>query len=109
MQVILSEGWPAAVHLAGLSLQDAVDAAEFVGRFAGDDRNVADFLIGEALERVSDRDREFLLRTSVLDQMTGPLCDEVAGVTDGAAMLDRMERSGLFLVPLDTTRRWYRK
>ena len=103
-----TEGWPAAVHLAGLSLQDAVDAAEFVGRFAGDDRNVADFLIGEALERVSDRDREFLLRTSVLDQMTGPLCDEVAGVTDGAAMLDRMERSGLFLVPLDTTRRWYR-
>ncbi len=103
-----TEGWPAAVHLAGVSLQDAVDATEFVVRFAGDDRNVADFLIGEALERVSDRDREFLLRTSVLDEMTGPLCDEVAGVTDGTAILDRMERSGLFLIPLDNTRRWYR-
>lgn len=103
-----TEGWPAAIHLAGVSLQDAVDAGGFVSRFAGDDRNVADFLIGEALGRVSDRDRQFLLRTSVLDQMTGPLCDEVAGVTDGAATLDRMERSGLFLVPLDNTRRWYR-
>ena len=103
-----TEGWPAAVHLAGVSLQDTADATEFVVRFAGDDRNVADFLMGEALERVSDGDREFLLRTSVLDQMTGPLCDEVAGSTDGAAILDRLERSGLFLIPLDTTRRWYR-
>ena len=103
-----TEGWPAAVHLAGVSLQDTVDSAEFVGRFAGDDRNVADFLMGEALERLPDGDREFLLRTSVLDQMTGPLCDEVAAVTDGAAILDRMERSGLFLIPLDNTRRWYR-
>ncbi len=103
-----TEGWPAAVHLAGVSLQDTEDPTEFVVRFAGDDRNVADFLIGEALERVSDQDREFLLRTSVLDQMTGPLCDEVAGVTDGAAILDRMERSGLFLIPLDNRRRWYR-
>ncbi len=103
-----TEGWPAAVHLAGVSLRDTVDPSEFVVRFAGDDRNVADFLIGEALQRVPDRDREFLMRTSVLDQMTGPLCDEVAGVTDGAAILDRMERSGLFLIPLDNTRRWYR-
>lgn len=103
-----TEGWPAAVHLAGVSLQDTGDATEFVVRFAGDDRNVADFLIGEALERASDRDREFLLRTSVLDQMTGPLCDEVADVTNGAAILDRMERSGLFMIPLDNTRRWYR-
>ncbi len=103
-----TEGWPAAVHLAGVSLQDAVDAAEFVRRFAGDDRNVADYLIGEVLGRVADTDREFLVRTSVLDEMTGPLCDEVAGVTDGAAILDRLERIGLFLVPLDNTRRWYR-
>ncbi|MBT8193637.1 MAG: hypothetical protein KJP22_09570 [Acidimicrobiia bacterium] len=103
-----TEGWPAAVHLAGMSLQDTEDPSDFVVRFAGDDRNVADFLIGEALERVSDSDREFLLRTSVLDQMTGSLCDEVARVTGAAAILDRMERSGLFLIPLDTTRRWYR-
>lgn len=103
-----TEGWPAAVHLAGLSLRDAEDVAEFVGRFAGDDRNIADFLIGEALGRVSEADREFLLRTSVLDQMTGPLCEEVAGVRDGAAILDRMDRSGLFLIPLDNQCRWYR-
>lgn len=103
-----TEGWPAAVHLAGVSLRDTEDPIGFVARFAGDDRNVADYLIGEALGRVSDSDREFLLRTSVLDQMTGPLCDRVAGVADGAARLDRMERSGLFLIPLDTTSRWYR-
>ena len=92
-----TEGWPAAVQLAGVSLRDAEDPTGFVTRFAGDDRNVADYLIGEALGRVSEEDREFLLRTSVLDQMTGPLCDKVAGVTDGAATLDRIERSGLFL------------
>ncbi len=103
-----TEGWPAAVHLAGVSLRDTEDPTGFVARFAGDDRNVADYLMGEALGRVSDRDREFLLRSSVLDQMTGPLCDEVAGVTDGAAILDRLERSGLFLIPLDNTRGWYR-
>lgn len=103
-----TEGWPAAVHLAGVSLQDTADPNEFVGRFAGDDRNVADFLMSEALGRVSDEDRDFVLRTSVLNQMTGPLCDQVAGTADGAAILDRMERSGLFLIPLDNTRRWYR-
>ncbi len=96
------------MHLAGVSLQDTEDPAGFVARFAGDDRNIADYLIAEALESLSDTDREFLLRTSVLDHMTGPLCDKVAGVADGSATLDRMERSGLFLIPLDTTRRWYR-
>ena len=64
--------------------------------------------MGEALGGVSEADRDFLLRTAVLDQMTGPLCDEVAGVTDGTSTLDRMERSGLFVIPLDTTRLWYR-
>ncbi len=103
-----TEGWPAAVHLAGLSLREAEEATEFVGRFAGDDRNIADFLIAEALGTVSDRDREFLLRTSVLGQMTGPLCEVIAGVSDGAEILDRMDRSGLFLIPLDNQRRWYR-
>ncbi|MDJ0497344.1 MAG: LuxR C-terminal-related transcriptional regulator [Acidimicrobiia bacterium] len=103
-----TEGWPAAVHLAGLSLRGAEDPSGFVVRFAGDDRNVADYLMGEALGRVSEADRDFLLRTSVLEQMTGPLCEEVAGVNDGAAMLDRIDRSGLFLIPLDNQRRWYR-
>ncbi|MFW2340225.1 MAG: LuxR C-terminal-related transcriptional regulator [Acidimicrobiia bacterium] len=103
-----TEGWPAAIHLAGVSLQDTEDPNGFVGRFAGDDRNVADYLMSEALETVSDQDREFLLRTSVLDQLNGPLCDEVTGATDGAAILDRLERSGLFVIPLDNTRHWYR-
>jgi LuxR family maltose regulon positive regulatory protein len=103
-----TEGWPAAVHLAGVSLRDTDDPTAFVSRFAGDDRNVADYLMGEALGRVSAADREFLLRTSVLDQLTGPLCEEVAGVSDGAAMLERIDRSGLFLIPLDNQRRWYR-
>ena len=65
------------------------EMSEFVAHFAGDDRNVADYLIGEALARVSDADQDFLGCTSVLDQMTGPLCDAVAGITGSAEILER--------------------
>jgi len=103
-----TEGWPAALHLAGLSLQGEQDRRAFVERFAGDDRNIADYLTGEVLDRLPTPDAEFLLHTSVLDNLTGPLCDEVAGVSGSAATLEELERRNLFLIPLDNRRCWYR-
>ena len=103
-----TEGWPAGLQLAGLSLVGESDPQGFVERFAGDDRNVADYLITEVFRGVTAEQRDFLLRTSVLDRMTGPLCDDVAGVSNSVAMLDDLERANLFLIPLDSQRRWYR-
>lgn len=103
-----TEGWPAGLQLAGISLERAVDRGAFVERFAGDDRNVADYLTGEVLSSVGAEREEFLLRTSVLDELTGPLCDAVAQHSGSAAVIDGLERDGLFVIPLDHQRRWYR-
>lgn len=103
-----TEGWPAAVHLAGLSLQNEANPREFVDRFAGDDRNVADYLTSEVLDHLSNAHREFLLRTSVLEQLSGSLCDAVADTSGSASTLEELERSNLFLMPLDNRRHWYR-
>jgi len=103
-----TEGWPAALHLAGLSLQGEAHLRDFIERFAGDDRNVADYLTGEVLGQVSDSQRTFLLHTSLLDHLNGPLCDAVVGMSGSAAMLEELERCNLFMVPLDNQRSWYR-
>jgi len=103
-----TEGWAAALQLAGLSLQDRDDPSAVVARFAGDDRFVVDYLAEEVLARLPADVREFLLRTSVLERFTGPLCDAVTGQAGGAARLVALERSNLFLVPLDDRRQWYR-
>lgn len=103
-----TEGWPAALQLAGLSLQRDPDHTGFVRSFAGDDRSVADYLTGEVLGHLPAERREFLLRTSVLDRLTGPLCDAVAGVEGSAVALDELEKSNLFVIPLDNRRVWYR-
>jgi LuxR family maltose regulon positive regulatory protein len=103
-----TEGWPAALHLAGLSLQGETDPPGFVERFSGDDRNIVDYLTGEVLDQLPTARREFLLRTSVLDHLTGPLCDAVADISGSATTLEELERGNLFLIPLDNQRRWYR-
>ena len=103
-----TEGWPAALQLAGLSLRSEDDHDSFVRRFAGDDRNVADYLTGEVLGHLPADRRDFLLRTSVLDRLTGPLCDSVADVDGSAATLEELERANLFVIPLDSRRSWYR-
>lgn len=106
-----TEGWVAALQLAALSLRDRADASGFIDRFAGDDRFVVDYLVDEVLSRQPDDVRRFLLDTSILDRMTGPLCEAVcerAGGAGGRAMLEDLDRQNLFVVPLDDHRRWYR-
>ncbi len=103
-----TEGWAAALQLAGLSLQDRDDPSAAVASFAGDDRFIVDYLADEVLGRQTDQVRDFLLTTSILDRLSGPLCDAVTGRSGGAARLVELERANLFLVPLDDRRRWYR-
>ena len=105
-----TEGWVAALQLAALSLRDRDDAAGFIAGFAGDDRFVVDYLADEVLDRQPDDVRRFLLDTSVLDRLTGPLCDAVTAqpAAGGKAVLEPLDRRNLFLVPLDDRRRWYR-
>jgi LuxR family maltose regulon positive regulatory protein len=103
-----TEGWAAGLQLAGLSLRGQADVAGFVAGFGGSHRYVLDYLTEEVLGRQSDEVRTFLLETSVLDRLSGPLCDAVTGRTGGRAMLEAIERAGLFLVPLDEVRGWWR-
>ena len=103
-----TEGWIAALQLAALSMQGRDDVAGFIAGFAGDDRYVVDYLAEEVLQRQSDRVQAFLLQTSILDRLSGPLCDVVTGQGGGKAMLAALDRGNLFLVPLDDRRRWYR-
>jgi LuxR family maltose regulon positive regulatory protein len=105
-----TEGWPAGLHLAGLSLRDRAgdEAAGFIGAFAGDDRHVSDYLAAEVLADLPPKLRSFLLRTAVLDRFCAPLCDAVTGFGDSQHQLEEAERRQLFLVPRDDARRWYR-
>ena len=103
-----TEGWPAALYLAALSLRGRPDASAVIDEFAGDDRYLVDYLTSELLARQRPELREFLLQTSILDRFCAPLCDAVTGRNDSAARLAELERSNLLLVPLDTKRRWYR-
>jgi LuxR family maltose regulon positive regulatory protein len=103
-----TEGWAAGLQLAGLSLRGQADVAGFVAGFGGTHRYVLDYLTEEVLGRQSDQMRTFLLETSVLERLSGPLCDAVTGRTGSRAMLEAIERAGLFLVPLDEVRGWWR-
>ncbi len=103
-----TEGWAAGLQLAALSLRDQADVAGFVATFSGSHRYVLDYLTEEVLEHQTEQVREFLLETSVLERLSGPLCDAVTGRGDGQAMLQAVETAGLFLVPLDDVRDWWR-
>jgi len=103
-----TEGWIAALQLAALSLQGREDTAAFIAGFAGDDRYIVDFLAEEVLQRQPGHVQHFLLQTSILDRLCGPLCDAVTGQDGGKAKLAALERGNLFLVPLDDRRQWYR-
>jgi LuxR family maltose regulon positive regulatory protein len=103
-----TEGWAVGLQLAVLSLRDQPDVAAFVETFSGSHRYVLDYLTDEVLEGQSEPVREFLLETSVLERLSGPLCDAVTGRRDSQQMLEAIERANLFLVPLDDVRGWWR-
>ena len=103
-----TEGWAAGLQLAGLSLRGQTDVEGFVAAFTGSHRHVLDYLAEEVLERQPGPVREFLLETSVLERLSGELCDAVTGRPGSQALLEQIERAGLFLVPLDEVRGWWR-
>jgi LuxR family transcriptional regulator, maltose regulon positive regulatory protein len=103
-----TEGWVAGLHLAALSLRRQADPAGFVTAFSGSHRYVLDYLAEEVLDRQQEDLRTFLLETSLLERLSGGLCDAVTGRDGSQAMLERVEQAGLFLVPLDEVRGWWR-
>ena len=105
-----TEGWIVGLQMAALSMQNRADGdlEDFVHGFAGSHHFVLDYLIEEALQQQSEQIRSFLLSTSILDRLCGPLCDAVIGQANSQAMLEALERANLFLVPLDDKRVWYR-
>ena len=103
-----TEGWPACLYLASLSLRGVSDPDDFVVRFGGATRVILDYLMEVVLEQQSDELRDFLLETSVLETMCASLCDAVTGGTDSASLLAELEHENLFLIPLDDRREWFR-
>ncbi len=105
-----TEGWIAGLQLAAISLQGHKDATGFIASFTGNHHFVLDYLLAEVLHQQSASVQTFLLRTSILDRLCGPLCDAVllAAPAVGQETLETLERANLFIVPLDNERRWYR-
>lgn len=113
-----TEGWVAALQLASLSLRGLENPAAFIRSFSGNHAYVVDYLLEEVFQRLSGDIQTFLLSTSILDRLCGPLCESVLGSrTDGESdaltvsaqhMLEHLEAANLFIVPLDNERRWYR-
>jgi len=127
-----TEGWIAGLQLAALAMQDRDDYAGFIAAFTGSNRFIVDYLADEVLTRLPAHIQTFLLQTSILDRMCGPLCDAILGVGDWGSrdgkngptptpehptsnpqaysqlLLEQLERTNLFVTPLDAERRWYR-
>lgn len=103
-----TEGWIAGLQLAAISLQGRKDRSGFVEGFKGDNRYIADYLVEEVLNRQPERVQNFLLQTSILSRLSGPLCDAVINRNDSQQMLDTVETANLLIVPLDDERSWYR-
>jgi LuxR family maltose regulon positive regulatory protein len=103
-----TEGWAAAIFLATLSLSQRTDHKRFVASFSGSNAQLAEYLAEDILGRQSESCRTFLTETSILAQLSASLCDAVTGRNDSHAMLDYLERSNLFLFPLDSERNEYR-
>jgi LuxR family maltose regulon positive regulatory protein len=103
-----TEGWPAGLYLAGLSLAGVVDRKAFVSTFGGSSRTVVDFLAGEVLDAHDPATQTLMLRSSVLERFCGPLCDAVLEQDGSAQLLDELSRTNLFLIPLDDRGTWYR-
>ena len=103
-----TEGWPAGLYLAALAMNAGSSHLAVTSTFTGDDRFIADYLRSEFLDRVSRVEALFLTRTSILERLTGPLCDPVVGRSGSSRLLGRLEARNLLVLPLDRTSGWYR-
>jgi LuxR family maltose regulon positive regulatory protein len=103
-----TEGWPAGLYLAALAINAGSPNEDVEFTFTGADRFMGDYLRSEILDRVSRREVSFLTRTSILDRLSGPLCDVTVGRQGSGRLLDRVQRSNLLVIPLDRTGEWYR-
>jgi LuxR family transcriptional regulator, maltose regulon positive regulatory protein len=108
MLVARTEGWPAGLYLAALSLRGHPDPGAFVRQFSGDNRFITDFLAEEVLSYESAEIRQFLAWTSIFSRFSAPLCDAVLGSVNAAEIIDTLDRENLFTVPLDEIRQWFR-
>ena len=105
-----TEGWIAGLQMAAISMQGLSDAASFIQSFTGSHRFVLDYLLEEVLYCQPVEVQTFLLRTSILERLCGPLCDAVldSPYASGQETLEYLEHANLFIVPLDNERHWYR-
>jgi len=103
-----TEGWAAGLQLAAMSMQSCADRFGFITSFSGSDHFVLEYLVEEVLVRQAEPVQRFLLNTSILDRLCGPLCDAVTGTGGSAALLSRLHHKNLFLVALDDEHHWYR-
>jgi LuxR family maltose regulon positive regulatory protein len=103
-----TEGWPAGLYLAVLSLAGRADPDEFVQHFSGNNRFIGDYLTEEVLSRESDEVRNFILDMSIMDRFSAPLCDHMTEQRQSAKILRNLQHTNLFLIPLDAEERWFR-
>jgi LuxR family maltose regulon positive regulatory protein len=103
-----TEGWAVGLQLAAMSMQDHADRRGFIAGFAGSHHLILEYLTEEVLHRQPESIRHFLLQTSILDRLCGPLCDVVTGQSDSGTTLSHLQRKNLFAVPLDDEHHWYR-
>ncbi len=103
-----TEGWIAGLQLAALSMQGQEDSSAFIKAFAGNNRYIMDYLIEEVLKIQSDEIKDFLLQTSILEQISAPLCNTVLSKNNSQIILEELEKNNMFVFPLDSERHWYR-
>jgi len=103
-----TEGWIAGLQMAAVSLRNSVNKADFIQSFSGSNRYILDFLVEEVLKSQTEEVQNFLMKTSILDQLTASLCDVVVGKDGSQEILESLERANLFIISLDEERSWYR-
>jgi len=103
-----TEGWIAGLQLSALSMQGRTDLSEFVKKLMGNNRYIMDYLLEEVLLMQADHIKEFLVRTSILEQVSGDLADTLLETSNSQEILELLEKNNMFIVPLDTERKWYR-
>jgi LuxR family maltose regulon positive regulatory protein len=103
-----TEGWIAGLQLTSMSMQGREDISGFIQDLKGDNRYIMDYLMEEVLKIQTDDIKEFLLRTSILEQMSAPLCNAVLNRIDSQTILEKLEKNNMFVIPLDEERNWYR-